>query len=304
MRIAVAGASGLIGRAVCRLLAETEHEVTALVRNPTAARTVLPESVSIIQWNVDVSVDWESTVAEADAVINLAGEPLSGQRWNGEYKRLLRASRLETTHALVRAWRNAERKGGVLLNASAVGYYGDCGEAPLTEDCRRGDGFLAELCGDWEEEALKAREMEARVVLLRTGIVLAKDGGALLRRIKPFQWFVGGPLGSGRQWMPWIHIEDAARMILWALEETSVSGPINVCAPHPVRMREFASTLGVILGRPALLRIPGFVLSLILGEMAQTILASQRAVPDVASRGGFQWKYPRLLPALRSLLRT
>jgi len=260
--------------------------------------------VSIIQWNVDVSVDWESTVAEADAVINLAGEPLSGQRWNGEYKRLLRASRLETTHALVRAWRNAERKGGVLLNASAVGYYGDCGEAPLTEDCRRGDGFLAELCGDWEEEALKAREMEARVVLLRTGIVLAKDGGALLRLIKPFQWFVGGPLGSGRQWMPWIHIEDAARMILWALEETSVSGPINVCAPHPVRMREFASTLGVILGRPALLRIPGFVLSLILGEMAQTILASQRAVPDVASRGGFQWKYPRLLPALRSLLRT
>jgi len=239
---------------------------------------------------------------EAEAVVNLSGAPLDGQRWTPAYKGVLRSSRLETTHALVRAWRDLGRLGGVLLNASAVGYYGDCGDATITEECRRGDGFLPELCADWEAEALKAQELRVRVVLLRTGLVLSAEGGMLRRMIPAFRWFVGGPLGSGQQWMPWIHIEDHVRMVVWLLEARDVSGPVNLCAPYPVRMREFAAAVGAVLRRPSLVPVPAAALRMIVGELADAILASQRVVPDVASAHGFRWKYPRLEPALRALL--
>lgn len=302
MRIVVAGATGLLGRALCRALIDAGHETTALVRNVEAARRLLPPDVSLVQWDLTVEGEWENCFLEAEAVVNLAGAPLDGQRWSPAYKGMLRSSRIDTTHAIVRAWRDLGRLGGVLLNASAVGYYGDCGEATVTEECRRGDGFLPELCADWEAEALKAQEFSVRVVLLRTGLVLSAEGGMLSRMVPMFRWFLGGPLGNGRQWMPWIHIEDHIRMVLWLLEERQVSGPVNLCAPYPVRMSEFAASLGAVLRRPALMAVPSALVRLVVGEMADTILASQRVVPDVASGHGFRWRYPRLEPALRALL--
>ncbi len=302
MRVVVAGATGLIGSELCRTLVETGQEVTALVRSVGAARSVLPSSIRFLHWDIAAAGDWEEAVADADAVVNLAGEPLDAQRWNAAAKQRIRSSRLETTHALVRAWRDTQRQGGVLLNASAVGYYGDCGEAAVTETCRRGDGFLPELCADWEAEATRAAELGARVVLLRTGIVLARHGGVLQRMATPFRYYAGGSLGSGMQWMPWIHLTDEVRMILWAMENQEISGPVNLCAPHPVRMREFVQTLGRILRRPAILRVPALALRLLLGEMADVVLSSQRVVPDVASRAGFSWSYPRVESALTDLL--
>lgn len=302
MVVVVAGATGLLGRALCGELLRSGHQVIALVRSPQAAKDTLGDSVRVVPWEVNVAGEWERVVGEADAVINLTGAPIAGRRWTSDYKQVLRSSRVDTTHALVRAWADSGSTGGVLLNASAVGYYGDCGEAPVTEECRRGDGFLAELCADWEAEALKACQFQARVVVLRTGIVLSTDGGMLPRLVAPFRWFAGGTPGNGAQWVPWIHVEDHVRMVLWALENGNISGPLNVCAPHPVRMRDLVAAVARILRRPAVLRVPAFVLSLAFGEMGRALLVSQRVVPDVASRNGFEWRYPRIEGALRSLL--
>lgn len=301
-RVVVAGATGLLGRHLCRALPDLGHTVTALVRDEGRARALLPDTVEVMAWNAGHEQAWRSRLSGADAVVNLAGAPLDARRWNDEYRQLLRTSRVDTTRRLVNALLEGAPRGKVLLNASAVGIYGDRGDEILTEDSERGRGFLADLCADWEAEAEKAQAAGVRVVLLRTGLVLTPEAGMLARMLPFFRMGVGGPIGNGRQWLPWIHIEDHVRMMCWALQTLDVSGPVNLTAPQPVQMRDFARMLGSVVKRPALFPVPRTVLSLMLGEMAEVVTASQRALPDVAARRGFEWHYPRLDEALRSLL--
>jgi uncharacterized protein (TIGR01777 family) len=303
VNIVVAGATGFIGQPLCRRLHAAGHRLTILTRNPQKAVQFSPPDLQILAWSTKQAGEWQQVVAGADVVINLTGESIAGRRWTDEYKQQIRQSRLDTTRALVAAMINGDSPSRVLLNASAVGYYGNRGDAVITEQTPSGSDFLARLCVDWEAEALQATAAGVRVVLMRIGLVLGKGGGALEKMVPPFKWFVGGPLGIGRQWVPWIHQDDLLEMILWAIENSAVGGPINFTAPHPVTMREFASTLGKVLNRPALFPIPRFVLQLVLGEGAEAILVSQRVIPQAAQQLGFEWRYPYLEPALRSIFR-
>lgn len=302
MHVIVTGATGFIGRSLCAALAAARHRYTALTRDPGRAEGRLPRGARILAWDPNQGGDWQEAVAEADAVVNLAGEPIAGRRWSSEYKQRLRSSRLDATRAIVDALKVSERPDLVLINASAVGYYGDRGSQTVTEQTPPGQDFLAKLCVDWEAEARGAEGHGVRVVLPRMGIILGEGGGALERMVPVFRWFAGGPLGSGRQWVPWIHLDDVVRMMIWALENPAVKGPVNFTAPTPVTMREFAAALGRALRRPAFAPVPGFALRLMVGEMAEALLTSQRAIPEVAQRLGYQWKYPLLEPALRAIL--
>jgi uncharacterized protein len=302
MQIAVTGATGLVGSSLCGALVQTGHEVTALVRDPARAAGLLPSSVRLQAWDAEHRQEWAHCVADVDAIVNLAGESLAGSRWSPELKQRLRASRIDSTHAIVATMQRSARPGQVLLSASAVGYYGDRGDATLTEAAPAGTDFLANLCRDWEAEAARAAECGARVVLLRSGIVLDRTHGALPRLAAPFRWFAGGPLGSGRQWVSWIHAEDEIGMILWALQTPQVVGPVNLTSPSPVTNRQFAVAVGRALGRPAVMTVPAPLLRLVVGEMADTLLGGQKAIPDVAQTLGYEWKYPSLEGALAAEL--
>lgn len=302
MRIVIAGATGFIGRPLCSTLLRDGHSVAALVRDMGRAAAVLPPTVDLVPWDIGHPEEWRAAVEAADAVVNLAGESLAGHRWTPEVKERIRASRIDTTRALVASIVAAHRPGVALINASATGYYGDRGDDPVTEDSGPGDDFLGLMCAEWEREALAARATAARVVLLRTGIVLGADGGALEHLAKPFRMFVGGPIGSGRQWVPWIHLEDEVGMIRWALAREDLDGPLNCVSPIPSTMAEMAGLIGAVLNRPAAVPVPGLVLKAVLGEFAEALLGGQKVVPAVAERLGYRWEVPDLETALRSIL--
>lgn len=301
MKIVLIGATGFIGMPLCWALARAGHELVVLARDPERAAAQLPKGTEVPAWRSDGDGEWTEALAQTDAVVNLAGESIGGRRWSPEVKQRLRSSRIDTTRTIVEALRKVERPEIALLNASAVGYYGDTGDRVVTEESGPGDGFLAQLCTDWEAEACRAEEFGHRVVRLRTGVVLG-EGGALEKMVLPFRLFVGGPLGSGRQWMPWILLIDAVGMIVWALENAAVTGPLNVCAPTPVTMRELAHTLGRVLHRPSFFPVPAFALRLMVGEFAEYLLAGQRALPQTAQKLGYRWQYPDLEEALRAVL--
>src|SRR5207248_156360 len=242
--------------------------------------------------------DWTKALDGADGVVNLAGANVGAKRWTGEYKKELRESRLQAPRALVAAMRAATRRPRVFVSASAVGYYGDRGDEEVTESTQPGSDFLARLCIAWEEEAGRAEQLGVRTVLLRTGVVLDRKDSALSKMIPPFKAFVGGPIGSGRQWFPWIHIDDEVGLILWALDG-SVRGPVNATSPNPVRMEDFANALGRALHRPAVLPVPAFALRLAVGEMAEVLLGGQRARPLKVFEAGYRFRFPELGPALK-----
>lgn len=246
--------------------------------------------------------EWVREMEGADAVINLSGEPLVGKRWSPAQKEVLRRSRLDTTRTMVEGILQLHVKPKVLVSASAIGFYGPHGEEQLDEGSPSGSGFLAELCGQWEKEALRLVPHGVRVVLIRTGIVLAKEGGALAKMLPSFQWFIGGPLGSGRQCLSWIHIEDEVNVILTALRDERYVGPVNLTAPNPVTMCVFAKTLGKVLKRPAIFPVPAFILKVLLGEMSEVLLTGQNVVPRKLLDGNFHFKYSTLEEALRNLL--
>lgn len=300
MNIVLTGATGFIGKPLCARLAAEKHTLTVLTRQTATAAHTLPEGTRLLPTDFKADGAWQDAVSEADAVVNLAGESIGGARWTPEVKARLRASRIETTRAVVTAMQRSARS-QVLVSGSAVGYYGDTGDKSVPETTPPGTDFLAQLCVEWEAEAQKAAAHGARVVLIRTGIVLG-HGGALQQMVAPYRFFAGGPIGSGRQWLPWIHLEDEIGMIVRAIEDPAVRGAINLTAPHPVTMRDFATTLGSVLHRPSFLPAPAFALKLLLGEFADSLLGGQKAVPEVATRVGFSWKYPELEPALRSIL--
>jgi hypothetical protein len=297
VRVFVTGATGLIGRALCRSLVESGHAVVALSR---AEAPGLPAGVRALRGDPARPGAWQEELARCDACVNLAGEPVAAGRWTGARKAAIRESRVLAARNVAEAM--AAREGGVLVSGSAVGFYGPRGDEVLDESSPAGGDFLASVAKEWEEAA-SAAAGRARVVLLRTGIVLARKGGALERLALPFRLFAGGPIGDGSFWQPWIHLRDEVGLILFALEDGRVAGPLNATAPEPVRNRELARAMGEVLRRPSLLPTPAFAVRLAVGEMASAILASQRAVPRKALELGFAFRFAKIGPALLDLLR-
>ncbi|MGE3401639.1 MAG: TIGR01777 family oxidoreductase [Vicinamibacterales bacterium] len=288
MRVVAAGGSGFLGTRLVDALRADGHDVLVLTRRPGGAGQVA--------WaQADAAIDG------ADAVVNLAGESLEAGRWTAERKQRILNSRVAATRVVVDAIARAPRPPGVFLSASAIGIYGPRDDQPVTEATAPAGDFLASVCVAWEREA-RVAESKARVVLLRTGLVLDAAGGALPRLALPFRFFAGGPLGSGHQWWSWIHVDDWVGMVRWAIDHASVSGPVNLTAPAPVTNREFAKTLGRVLRRPALLPAPAIALRVMLGEMADAlILTGQRVLPQRAIDAGYAFRFPTLEPAVRDL---
>ncbi|MEN9208572.1 MAG: TIGR01777 family oxidoreductase [Gloeomargarita sp. GMQP_bins_120] len=294
MIVLVTGATGFIGaRLVQRLLAEGET-VRVLTRSPDRAQALFPQA-QVFPWT-----EVATAVQGCDGVVNLAGEPIIG-RWTPTRKQAIRDSRVGGTQRLVAAIAQAPRRPSVLINASAIGYYGTSETATFTETSPPGDDFLAQVCQAWEQAALPVQDLGVRLVIFRIGIVLGL-GGAIRRILPPFRAFLGGPIGSGRQWFAWIHQDDMVNLIGTALQDERWSGVYNATAPEPVRMAEFCQTLGQVLQRPSWLPVPAVVLELLLGDAAQVILTGQRVLPERVQAMGFTYQYPTLEPALRDIL--
>jgi uncharacterized protein (TIGR01777 family) len=299
MKLVVMGATGFIGSKLTDRVWNENHSLALLSRRPP--REVNVTKKEWFAWQPGIGGVWEAVVDGADGIINLAGEPIAGKRWSAAQKEQLRSSRIDATKSLVDAIAKAKVKPKFLINASAVGYYGSHGDETVTEKTGPGQDFLSRLCVEWEEEAKKAEAFGVRVALVRTGIVLDKGKGALAKMVPPFKMFVGGPLGSGAQWMPWIHIEDQIGLICFLIENAGARGAFNATAPNPVTMEEFSRALGEVLNRPSWASVPPSALALLVGEMADMLLNGQRAMPEAALKLGFTFKYPEITGALRSL---
>ncbi|GIW00737.1 TIGR01777 family oxidoreductase [Roseiflexus sp.] len=301
--IVITGATGLIGKALCRRLMARGDTVTVFTRRPDAARAVLPGATQYIAWDAATGGTWESVLDTADAVVHLAGASIAGRRWTPAYKREILESRTVSTRTLVEAMARASRRPSVFVCASGIDYYGPRGDEPVDENAPPGRNFLAQVCVAWEGEASRAADLGVRTVMMRTGIVLDRHEGALARLLLPFQLFVGGPILPGTQWWSWIHLDDEVGLIMRCIDDERASGPFNGVAPEPQRNRDFSATLGRVLGRPSWLPLPGFVLRLLLGEMAPALLIErQRAIPAKAQALGYPFAYPTLEPALRAAL--
>jgi uncharacterized protein (TIGR01777 family) len=300
MKALVTGATGFVGPRLLRLL----DQPVALSRDPDRAHGRIGHLTGrIVRWDPMQGPPPPEAFADVDVVFHLAGESVAGGRWTAAQKSRIRDSRVIGTRHLVQGIAQAAHKPRVLVSASAVGYYGDRGEEELTEASPPADDFLAQVCIEWEREALAAEQAGVRVALARTGIVLGTGaGGALDKMLFPFKMGAGGPLGSGRQWMPWIHVADLARLYVHAAEHASVTGAMNAVAPNPVRNSEFTKVLARQLHRPAFMPAPYLGLRLVFGEFAKVLFASQRVVPQVALGTGFVFQYPQLADALREIL--
>jgi uncharacterized protein len=299
MKLVITGATGFIGSALVDQLLNQHHSLKLLSRK--SSRQMDVSNKEWVAWQPGAGGEWERVIDGADGIVNLAGEPIAGKRWSGAQKQELRASRINATRSLVNAIAKANAKPKFLISSSAVGYYGPHGDELLTEESSPGNDFLSRLCVDWEDEARKAEAHGVRVALVRTGIVLGKGKGALAKMVPPFKYFVGGPLGSGRQWMPWIHIDDQIGMLRFLMEMDSAHGAFNATAPNPVTMGEFSKALGDALKRPSWASVPASVLSLLLGEMADMLLTGQRALPQAALNQGYKFKFQRVRAALDAL---
>ena len=301
MNIAILGGTGFIGTQLVQTLALANHHITLLSRNPASAQNPRIPSVEARLW--DPAGNLSQVLEGTDAVINLAGESIGSNRWSKPQKERILSSRVSATQAIVRAIGHTRRKPTVLLNASGVGYYGHVASGDVTEDSPRGNDFLSGVCARWEEEARSAEQFGVRVVLLRSGLVLAKNGGSLLKLMLPFRLFAGGPLGSGQQWFPWIHLEDEVGAIVFCLMHPEVSGPANLVAPHSVTMSQFCTSLGKAMRRPSWLRVPSVVLKVAIGEMAEgLVLVGQKAIPKKLAANGFDFKYQDVDTALGAIL--
>lgn len=301
MRIFITGSNGFVGTNLGRFLLNAGHEVTGLVRTEAKGET-LPKGISYAVGEGTQAGKWQEAVSGHDVLINLAGVPIF-KKWTPAYKRLLYDTRILTTRNLVDAIPAESGSSVTLLSTSAVGYYGATGDEELGESSPPGDGFLATLALDWEGEAAKARGKGVRVVVTRFGVVLGRDGGALAQMILPFRFFVGGPLGNGRQWFSWIHIEDLCRAALFVVTDKDISGPVNFTAPGPVRNRDLARAIGKALRRPSIMPAPAFMIRLLMGEFGSVILMGQRVVPRLLQSRGFNFKFADIEASLADLLR-
>ena len=304
MKILISGSSGLVGSAVVDNLSHQGHDLIRLVRPGTEARhhSAVSELPQVV-WNPQSGL-LDSRAEGADAVIHLAGASIAGHRWTEVWKRELRDSRVAATNRLVASLQQLHRAPQIFIAASAIGFYGSRGDEELTESSPAGTDFLAQITVDWETESARAAELGARVTILRFGVILAKQGGALPQMALPFRLGVGGRIGSGRQWISWITLDDVVGIIRFALETNLVSGPANAVSPNPIQNAAFSSTLARVLHRPAIFPAPSFALRLALGEMADSLLlTSQRVYPSKLQQLGYRFHYPDLQPALTAVLR-
>lgn len=302
MKIAITGATGFVGLALVQRLMAEKEQVLVLTRNPDQAKRIWPSGVEIVGYSVTEGGPWQGKIAGCDAVVNLAGAPIAEERWTPQRKQILRDSRILGTQKLVEAIAMADPKPQVLVNTSAVGYYGTSETAEFDESSGAGNDFLGQLCVEWEQSAQAVSQYGVRCAILRFGIVVG-DGGAVAKMIPPFKMFAGGPIGSGQQWFSWIDIDDLVSLIGFALRQPQIQGPFNATAPNPVRMNDLAATLGNILNRPSWLPVPSFVLDALLGDGAKVVLEGQKVLPKKTLDAGFEFKYSTLKDSLEKVLK-
>ncbi|MEH1836883.1 MAG: TIGR01777 family oxidoreductase [Nostoc sp.] len=305
MKVAITGATGFVGSRLIQRLHGKGDQIVVLTRNTAFAQKVFPSeayaNLEIVAYTPNASASWQSVIASCDSVVNLAGEPIGEGRWTPERKQEILNSRKLGTQKIVEAIVNANPKPTVLINASAIGYYGTSETATFDETSLSGNDFLAQVCQAWEAEARKAKDAGVRLVILRFGIVLG-NGGALAKMIPPFKLFAGGPIGSGRQWFSWIHVDDLVNLILQALTKLEIEGVYNATAPNPVRMADLSQTLGRVMNRPSWLPVPAFAIEALLGDGAIVVLEGQQVIPKRTVETGFEYKYPNLQSALTQIL--
>jgi len=302
MRILITGGTGLIGRPLSQALTSEGHEVIMLSRQPEKVKDA-PAGVKVQKWDGKSAEGWGQLADGASAIVNLAGAGIADQRWSTERKQLIRQSRIDAGKAVMAAIAAATTKPGVLIQASAVGYYGvQNGDAQLAETASPGADFLAKVCFDWEASTAPVSKFGVRRAIIRTGVVLSNEGGAFPKQVMPFKFFAGGPVGSGKQWYPWIHIDDQVRAIQFLIADDKASGAFNLTAPNPVTNKEFGQILGEVMGKPAIMPAPGFTMKTVFGEMSIILLEGQRAIPQKLIDLGFKFKYATAQEALRALL--
>ncbi|MBD1891984.1 TIGR01777 family oxidoreductase [Coleofasciculus sp. FACHB-SPT9] len=306
MKVAITGATGFVGSRLVERLHAQGNQILVFSRNPAKAKQVFPANtypnLEIIAYTPTESGSWQQSIAGCDAVVNLSGEPIAEKRWTPEQKETILNSRKLGTQKIVEAINQANRKPAVLVNSSAIGYYGTSETAAFDETSSAGNDFLSTVCKEWETEAQKVKDSGTRLVIVRTGIVLGM-GGALAKMLPPFKMFAGGPIGSGRQWFSWIHRDDLVNLILFALSHPEIEGVLNGTAPNPVRMNELAQTLGEVLNRPSWLPVPSFVLEGLLGDGAQVVLEGQQVLPKRTLSQRFEYQYSTLKPALTEIVK-
>ncbi|MBI4971085.1 MAG: TIGR01777 family protein [Candidatus Omnitrophica bacterium] len=303
MNIVLAGGSGFVGKALVIKLVEEGYKIILLTRNPEKLKWLNKNFVTAVAWDGKCVDEWAKYVDSADAVINLSGESIAAKRWSQPQKKKILESRINATRAIVDAIRSAGKKPPVFMNASAVGYYGNVENGDVIESNTKGSGFLADVCEAWENEARAAESLGVRVVMFRLGVVLGEGGGALAKMIPSFKLFIGGPLGSGMQWFPWVHRDDVSRAICFALKNQKLSGPINMTAPEAVTMKQFCAVLGKSLNRPSWAPVPAFILKVLLGEMSEMFLTGQKAIPRKLVESGYQFSHPQLDEALHQIIK-
>ena len=301
MRVIITGGTGLIGRALTHSLINDGHEVIVLTRSPEKAN--VPAGAIAERWDGRSVEGWGHWVDGADAIVNLAGAGLAASRWSTARKTLIRDSRLDAGRAVVQAVKRAEQKPEVVIQSSAVGYYGPRDDNVITEDALPGIDFLAKVCVDWEASTASVEELGVRRAILRTGVVLSANGGALPKMALPFKFFVGGPIGSGKQWLSWIHMADEVAAIRFLIENKAATGRFNLAAPNPLTNADFSRAIGKAMGRPAVMPVPAFALKLVFGELSTTLLTGQRVVPQRLQELGFTFQFSEAEEALRDLLK-
>lgn len=302
-RIIVTGATGLIGQKLVKDLIDRGDEVIVFSRNAEKAKSIFPRALECVEWNYRKPDLWKSKLENSDVVIHLAGINLFSKRWNDDFKKAVLESREVSTNNLVEVIKSCANKPEVFISASGVGYYGDCGETVLNENSLKGNDFLADVCEVWESESVNVEASGVRSVQVRTGLVLSPEDGALKQMLPAFKFFIGGPLGNGKQWSSWLHIDDIVGIYIYAIENKNLSRAVNAASPNPVRMKEFANTLGKVLNRPSLFPVPKFVLKIVVGEAAEVVTASQRVDVKKLLRSGYVFKFENLEDALRKLLK-
>ena len=300
MKILITGGTGFVGTQLTSRLIQDNHEVTILSRSAKRSGEI-PRGISYLQGDPTQKGSWQEAIKNHDAAINLAGASIFA-KWTEEHKKAIRESRVSTTRNIVEGIPSRPQKPFTFFSTSAVGYYGFCGDEELTEESPNGDDFLARIASEWEGEALKAEEKDARVVITRFGIVMGEKGGALGQMIPLFKKFIGGPIGSGRQWFSWVHIKDLAEAFSFLLKHPEISGPVNVCSPNPVRNKDLGKALGKALHRPSFMPAPGFMIKLVLGEFGSVILEGQRVIPKRLLDSGFAFQYPEIDKALQEIV--
>ena len=303
MKIAIIGGTGLIGIALSKELKNRGDEILLISRDSHSAKSKNKFAVKYFKWDYKTHQHLTVQINNYDAVINLTGEPITGKRWNNSYMDELRNSRIEITKYVAEAICNCSEKPKVFISSSATGFYGNVKNEILNENSNSGNDFLAKLCVDWENASEKVATENIRLVHIRTGVVLTKEGGALKKMLLPYRLFLGGPLGNGNQWFPWIHIQDEVGAIIFAIANDKIKGPINLTAPIPVKMKDFSKFLGKVLNRPSFFNVPKLALRMVVGKVADVLVSSQRVLPQKLLDSGYKFKFVEVEDAFKDLLK-